>query len=262
MALPEIDIIGSGNLATNLAPNLEQNGFIINNVYSRNYFGAEKLAGRLYQAEATDSLDFSNSPSSIFFIALSDDAIESVARDLVVPEDAIVVHTSGSNPLSVLGYTASPNIGVFYPVQTFSKLKKVSFRDIPILIEGDNSYTRKILLAVAKKISKQVQEASSKQRMAVHLAAIFASNFTNAMLANANDILKATKMDLDVLAPLVAETIEKSFELGPAAAQTGPASRGDLEILDKHLDMLEGLPDKQEIYRLISQQIIDRSERA
>jgi predicted short-subunit dehydrogenase-like oxidoreductase (DUF2520 family) len=259
MALPEIDIIGTGNLATVLAPNLEQSGFVVNNVYGRNLASANQLAGRLYQASPTDNLDFSSSKSNVFLIAISDSAIEEVSRELVLPDEAIVAHTSGSNPLSILGYTASNNIGVFYPVQTFSKNRKLSFKDVPILIEGENKFTRKTLSSIAGKLTSNVQEASSKQRMLIHLAAVFASNFTNSMLIHASEIMKAAKLDFDLLAPVVAETMEKSFDLGPINAQTGPAKRGDMEIIEKHLDILEETPDKEEMYRLITQQILDRS---
>lgn len=258
MSLPEIDIIGTGNLASVLAPALEHNGFVVNHVYGRDLGKASQLANRLYQAHATDELDFSNSTSHVYIIAVSDDAVETVSRELVLPDEAIVAHTSGSNPLSVLGYTAVNNIGVFYPLQTFSKSRKISFNDVPILIEGENSFTRNTLLKIGKKLSGTVQEASSKQRMMMHLAAVFASNFTNSMLVHANDIIQGAKLDFDLLAPLVAETMQKSFELGPLNAQTGPARRGDFDILEKHLEMLEGLPDKEAVYKLISQQIIDR----
>jgi predicted short-subunit dehydrogenase-like oxidoreductase (DUF2520 family) len=204
-------------------------------------------------------LDFSDSKSNVFIMAISDDAVEVVARELVLPDEAIVAHTSGANPLSVLGYTAINNIGVFYPLQTFSKERKVEFADIPILVEGENKYTRNTLLSIAGKLSSSVEVANSKQRMMVHLAAVFASNFTNAMLVHASEIIKASKLNFDLLAPLVAETFEKSFELGPERAQTGPARRGDLEILEKHLEMLNNLPEKDAVYQLISQQILDRT---
>ncbi len=260
MILPEIDIIGSGNLATSLAPALEQNGFVINSIYGRSIKSAERIADNLYQASATISLDFSNSKAKVFLLAVADNAIEEVARELVLPANAVVAHTSGSRSLSVLGYTASPNIGVFYPLQTFSKLKRVTFDDVPILIEGDNSFTTKMLHGVAKKISNTVSGATSRQRKMIHLAAIFASNFTNAMLVHANDLMQEAKSDLQLLGPLLEETINKSIVLGPENAQTGPAARGDLEVLDEHLEMLEKYPIMKETYQLISQQILNRSE--
>jgi predicted short-subunit dehydrogenase-like oxidoreductase (DUF2520 family) len=259
MSLPEIDIIGTGNLASVLAPALEQKGFIVNNVYGRDLAKAKQLANRLYQAKATNTLDFSKSKSNVFILAVSDDALEEVSRELVLPDDAIVAHTSGSSPLSVLGYTAVNNIGVFYPLQTFSKGRSVDLDEVPILIEGENKLTRAALIKIAGKLSHTVQEASSKQRLMLHLAAVYASNFTNTMLLHASDIMQGAKLDFDLLGPLVAETFEKSFELGPLQAQTGPAKRNDLEIIEKHLEMLADLSDKKEVYKLISQQIMDRT---
>ena len=260
MNLPEIDIIGTGNLATSLAPALEQSGFVINNIYGRSTKAAQQLADNLYQATATTSLEFNESRSTIFILALADNALEEVSRELVIPSNAIIAHTSGSRSISVLGYTASPNIGVFYPLQTFSKLKRVSFNDVPILIEGDNNFTKKILLEMAKRVSSKVIEATSEQRRIIHLAAIFACNFTNAMLVHASELMEVTKSDWQLLGPLIEETINKSMALGPLKAQTGPAARGDLELLDEHIQMLEKYPMMKETYELISQQIIDRSE--
>jgi predicted short-subunit dehydrogenase-like oxidoreductase (DUF2520 family) len=234
---------------------------VIGSVYGRSSKSAERIADNLYQASATTSLDFSNSRSKVFLLAVADNAIEEVARELVLPLNAIVAHTSGSRNLSLLGYTASSNIGVFYPLQTFSKLKRVTFDEVPILIEGDNSFTRKVLHGLARNISNTVSEADSKQRRMIHLAAIFANNFTNAMLVHANDLMQMAKSDLQLLGPLIEETINKSMALGPENAQTGPAARGDLELLDEHLQMLEKYPVMKDTYQLISQQILNRSEK-
>jgi predicted short-subunit dehydrogenase-like oxidoreductase (DUF2520 family) len=258
MSIPEVDIIGTGNLAVNLAPALEHKGFIVNNIYGRSQDSATEIANRLYQASAVTHLDFSSSKSSVFFIAISDDAIEDVARELILPDDAVVAHTSGTKDISALGYTASPNFGVFYPLQTFSKAKRVNFSDVPILIEGENRFTEKILLKMAKKLSPTVEIASSSQRRMVHLAAIFAGNFTNTLMAHANKLMTKAKFDLQLLSPLVEETLNKSMLLGPEVAQTGPARRGDLEVLDEHLQMLENFPELKETYRIFSQQILDR----
>jgi predicted short-subunit dehydrogenase-like oxidoreductase (DUF2520 family) len=260
MNLPEIDIIGTGSLATSLAPALEQNGYVIGNIYGRSIKSARGLADNLYQAAATTSLDFSNSKSTIFLLAISDDAIEEVSRELVLPANAVVAHTSGSRNMSVLGYTASPNIGVFYPLQSFSKLKRVSFDEVPILIEAENNFTKKALTALASKISSTVSGATSKQRRLIHLAAIFANNFTNAMLVQADEIMQVAKSNLNLLGPLIEETVNKSMAIGPENAQTGPAVRGDMNILDEHMQMLEKHPDLKATYQLMTQQIIDRSE--
>ncbi|MEN8247721.1 MAG: Rossmann-like and DUF2520 domain-containing protein [Bacteroidota bacterium] len=261
MSLPEVDIIGTGNLAFNLAPALEQCGMVINNVFGRSIESAKSIADNLYQANPTTELNFSASKSTLFILAVSDDAIEEVSQELILPDYAIAAHTSGSMDLSVLGYTASPNIGVLYPLQTFSKQKRVDFSDVPLLVEGDNKFTKNVLLSVARKLTQNVLEARSAQRRMIHLAAIFAANFTNSLLVQANELLEKADADLEILAPLLEETIRKSLTIGPKKAQTGPAARGDLEVLDQHMELLERFPEIQEVYRLINQQILDRHER-
>jgi predicted short-subunit dehydrogenase-like oxidoreductase (DUF2520 family) len=253
-----VSFIGSGNLAWHLAPALDNTDFPVREIYSPNGRHAAALAEKLYQATVKHSLDFSASQSGIFVIAASDDAIEEIAQEIVLPENAILLHTSGSQPLSVLGYAATPNIGVLYPLQTFSKGKKIDFKDVPLFIETDNKDTEKVVMAMAKAISKHIYKSSSADRKALHVAAVFASNFTNHMLTIAKDILEEHDLDLELLKPLIAETINKSLTIGPEDAQTGPAVRGDLEILDRHLEFLKGDKKTSEIYRLISQHIIDR----
>ena len=71
-------------------------GYVVREVYSRNVKNARKLIGRLYQAKQKTDLDFSESPSRIFIIAVSDDVIEEIGKEIVVPKGSVLVHTSGS----------------------------------------------------------------------------------------------------------------------------------------------------------------------
>lgn len=257
MRSSNVSFIGSGNLAWHLAPALDNTDFAVREVYSQDPSHAAALVERLYQANRKSSLDFSSSPSGIFIIAVSDDVIQEVVQEIVLPENAILVHTSGSQPLSSLGYAATPNIGVFYPLQTFSKARKVDFREVPIFIESENSATEKVLMTMAKAISKKVHKISSADRKSLHVAAVFASNFTNHMLTVAKEILHNHSLSFDHLHPLIAETINKALSLGPDQAQTGPAKRGDLEILDQHMEFLNNDEQVAEIYKVISQHIVD-----
>lgn len=256
----DVSVIGSGNLAWHLAPALDNVGYTIKEVYSPNSKHAAALVGRLYQAQVKDSLDFSDSPSRLFILAVSDDAIKDVVQEIILPEDSILVHTSGSQPIDILGFAATSNIGVFYPLQTFSKAKKVDFKDIPIFIESENDDVSKVLVKMGKAISKKVKQISSEDRKALHVAAVFASNFSNHMLTLSKQIAEKNGLDFEVLKPLITETLNKSINIGPENAQTGPAKRGDMEILDRHLEFLQDDPAIAEIYRIISQHIIDQSE--
>jgi len=252
----KVSFIGSGNVAWHLAPALDNAGYPVVEVYSRNKDNAKKLVNRLYQAEAKDNLDFSDSVSEIFIIAVSDNAIEEVARELVIPEECIVVHTSGASSIGLLEYTATENIGVFYPLQTFSKNKTVEFSGIPICIESGTPYAEDVLMTMAKSISKQIYKINSDNRIGLHLAAVFACNFTNHFIRLAEDILKKEKLPFDLLKPLITETINKSLEVGAVKSQTGPAKRHDFETLDKHMAHIKD-EELAELYRLVSQHIVD-----
>jgi predicted short-subunit dehydrogenase-like oxidoreductase (DUF2520 family) len=257
MKAASVALIGSGNLAWHLAPALDNVGYAVREVFSRKRKNAVALADRLYQASAVTELDFSNSPARIFIMAVSDDAIAEIVKDLTLPADSVLVHTSGSQPLGVLGDYATPRTGVFYPLQTFTKNRKVDFKDIPFFIEASDPTTEKALLAMAKTLSKKVTKITSAERKALHVAAVFASNFTNHMLTLSKEIMINNNLNFDHLKPLIAETLNKSLEIGPENAQTGPARRGDLEILDQHMELLTHDAVVSEIYKLVSQHIID-----
>jgi len=256
----DISFIGSGNLAWHLAPALDNVGYIVREVYSPNPKHAEALTERLYQADVKTTLDFSNSKSRLFIIATRDDKIQEVARDIVLPDDATLVHTSGSQPLSLLQFAAAANTGVVYPLQTFSKGKRIDFKVVPIFIESSNEDSEKVLSSMAKAISGNVKSITSSERQALHLAAVFASNFPNHMLTIAKKVLQDNNLDFEVMKALILETMTKSLELGPDKAQTGPAIRSDLEVLDRHLEFLKDDERVAEIYRVMSQHIIDTYE--
>ena len=255
-----VSFIGSGNLAWHLAPALDNAGYPVREVYSPNEAHAEALVKRLYHGTARHTLDFASSPSRMFVVAVADDVIPEVMQEIILPDDAVLVHTSGSQPLEVLAYAAAGRIGVFYPLQTFTKHRKVDFSEIPIFIESGDRETESALLAMGRVLSRKVKSISSADRKALHVAAVFASNFTNHMLTLSQDILRNHNLDVEYLKPLIAETINKSLAMSPEAAQTGPAKRGDLEILDRHLEFLSHDETVAEIYRLISQHILDRYE--
>ena len=260
MPAPNISFIGSGNLAWHFALALDNAGFVVKEVYSPNARHAGLLTQRLYQAEVKASLDFSTSPSSIFIVAVNDESISEIAREIILPDEAVLAHTSGGVPLADLQFAATPNIGVFYPLQTFTKEKKIDFKQTPIFIESINAETENVLMTLARALSNQVRKIASEERKALHVAAVFASNFTNHMLTLSKEIMERNGLNYEWLKQLISETINKSLQLGPEAAQTGPARRGDLETLEKHLAFLQNDPATAEIYKIISQHIIDKYE--
>ena len=252
-----ITFIGAGNVAWHLAPALDNAGYSVREVYSHNKRNADALVNRLYQAEVVKDLDFSLSESRFFMLAVPDDVIPEVAQEIILPDQAVLLHTSGARPMGDLTYAASDYMGVFYPLQTFSKTKKINLGEVPICIEANDKSLEQDLLSMGRTISNKVIKIDSEHRKSLHVGAVFACNFTNHLLKISQDILNKHHLDFTLLGPLIVETINKSLELGPANAQTGPAKRHDFETLDSHMEVLKRDEDLTEIYRLITQHIID-----
>lgn len=250
-----ISLIGAGKVAWQLAQALENAGHCIEEVWSRNPANAAVLVDHLYGAHVEEGLDFSHSQAQVFLLAIKDSAVREVVEQLMLPEGALLAHTSGSLPMNVLE-PACEQYGIFYPLQTFSRGRKISLEEVPFCLEAADKKSLSQLKKLASSLSRKVYEMSAADRKKLHLAAVFACNFTNHLLRISEDILSAQEMDLQILHPLIAETIEKSMQIGAEQAQTGPALRQDNEIMASHLEQLEGQPEWAEIYYLLSQDII------
>jgi predicted short-subunit dehydrogenase-like oxidoreductase (DUF2520 family) len=248
-----ITIIGSGNVATHLSAAFKNAGHRIVQVYSRNMHNAALLAYHV-GAEAIDSPREITGDTDLFILAIKDDAIAEFVPHLSSFNKPIV-HTSGAVELQqLLDFTN--NAGVFYPLQTFSKTKEVNFREVPLCIEGADETITEMLEGLARDISNNVYRVNSAQRKVLHLAAVFACNFTNHLYSVGEQLLAGSDMSFDMLRPLIAETADKIKEHHPADVQTGPAVRNDDLTMQAHLQMLKKQPDLQEIYTRLSQDII------
>ena len=189
--------------------------------------------------------------ADVYIISVSDNAIAEVSFQLPF-ENRLVVHTSGSSDLSVLNNKNRK--GVFYPLQTFTKGKKVDFTPIPICLEAENEQDYQLLEQLGNSISKKVFNINSEQRKSLHVAAVFVCNFVNHLYQIGNEICEANQIPFEVLHPLIKETAQKILELTPKEAQTGPALRNDTQTIEKHLDFLSN-ENYKTIYQLLTQSI-------
>ena len=147
------------------------------------------------------------------------------------------------------------NFGVFYPLQTFSKERKINFEEVPVLIEGNNPKSLEHIRKVADSISPHVFEIDSATRKTIHLSAVVANNFTNHLFVQAEKILAKKNIPFPILGPLLHETVIKAILLSPSEAQTGPAKRGDTKIIEEHQKMLKNDSSMSKIYKLLSESI-------
>ncbi len=257
-----VALVGSGRLGGQLAVALEKAGHSVAEIYNPSEASASRLARKLYNSHLVNSLDFSASPCNLFILAVPDAVIAQVASEIVLPDDAVVVHTSGATPMNVLEVTAAEHFGIFWPLQSFSNAREANFQQLPIIIEASDDFALETLNKLASSIGAEPVFMEESERKNLHLAAVFASNFTNHMLRAAEHVLSRDGITIDILQPLVMETMRKAFELGPELAQTGPAAREDYNTIEAQAEMLEGDNSLQRIYRLLSQDIIDRKYEA
>ena len=189
--------------------------------------------------------------ADLYILAITDDAIAEVSAQLPF-SGKLVAHTSGN--VAITDLDDRNRKAVFYPLQTFSKIKTVDFRQVPICLESENAQDFDLIKKVADAISDRVFAIDSQQRKAIHISAVFVSNFVNHLYAIGNDICNENNIPFEILKPLIVETAQKILVLSPSEAQTGPAKRRDQKTISAHLDMLKDVNTKH-IYELLTQSI-------
>jgi len=253
-SIETVSFVGSGNVATHLAVALKGAGVEVAEVFSENTENAKTFAIKL-QCSIAESIQNFKMTSDLTILTVPDSKIVEVSK-LLPDSDSIVVHTSGITDISVLN--GREHYGVFYPLQTFSKERKVDISEVPFCIEANNENDFNLLMELAFKLSNNVKKVSSDQRKLLHLTAVMVNNFSNHMYHLAQEILENNNIDFDFLLPLIQETALKINDVHPAKAQTGPARRKDNSTIKEHLKMLNEFPEYQEIYKLLSEQIMKK----
>ena len=249
----KIVLIGAGNVATHLGKALKQAGHDIVCVYSRTDASARTLSDVIGCSYAT-SIESIDNNADIYISALKDSVFYDLLPCIVKGRSkALFIHTAGSLPMDAWKGTAE-RYGVLYPMQTFSKKRNVDFKKVPLFIEANNEKNLEVLRRIANDVSEKVYEADSEKRRFLHLAAVFACNFSNHMYALCNEILSEHGIPFDIMLPLIDETAAKVHELSPRQAQTGPAVRYDENVIDRHLSMMED-EDMRNIYLYVSKSI-------
>lgn len=249
----KIVIIGSGNLATQLSLALKDAGKEIVQIFSRTEEHASELANKLGCAHTTNP-DEIDKNADIYIFSVKDDALSHLAASICNERpNALFLHTAGSVPMDIFKGYAS-RYGVLYPMQTFSKNRRVDFHEIPCFIEASNEKSLATIRSLAESISGHVVDCDSEKRKKMHLAAVFACNLTNHCYRLAERVLEAEQIDFKLFLPLIDETAKKVSEMSPKDAQTGPMIRYDVEVMNRQLALI---PDDltRQIYRLMAESI-------
>lgn len=252
VAAPErIVLLGAGNVATHLG--LALAGRVVQ-VWSRTAASAQRLASRIggHCAVAASPADIAED-ADLYVVAVSDDAIAPLARQLR-GRRGTWVHTSGSVAADALAGVGDAH-GVFYPLMTFTREARLDMARVPVFVEASTPEALAQLRAAAALFTTHIYDADSDSRRRLHIAAVFACNFTNYMWLCAERLLAAEGLPIGIFAPLLEATLDKAMTIGPEAGQTGPARRGDRTVVAAHQAMLSG--DVRDIYTLLSEAILN-----
>ncbi|HET8839620.1 MAG TPA: DUF2520 domain-containing protein [Flavobacteriaceae bacterium] len=244
--MTKLVILGAGNVATHLFQAFfEAENCVVVQVYNRSESPLEAFSEKTSTTTSLKNLE----EADMYLICTKDDAVEYLAQE-ISNKNKLVAHTSGSLPL----LDVSKKNGVFYPLQTFSKEVPVNFSEIPICLEASDRNSLNLLRNLAENISRKTYPISTEQRKALHLAAVFACNFTNHLYAVAEEICAENKVSFEILHALISETARKATVTSPEKIQTGPAVRNDVKTIKRHLEQLEN-PNFKEIYTLLTESI-------
>ncbi len=257
--MKRVVIVGGGNLAESVAVAVAESSQVeLTQIYLRSAERGDELTKLTGASYATFEQPLA--VADIYLLAVSDQAIGELSCSLNFAEGAIVAHTAGSSSIE----TINPALrrAVFYPMQTFTRGRRVNFSVVPIFVEADDESTLLEVKEIAQMLSSSVVELDSEQRRRLHLSAVFVCNFVNAMFIAGEQLVGDSSLPFEILKPLVEECCSKAIDArSPRDVQTGPAARGDSATMDRHLEMLSEHKELQEIYKNISKYIWETSKR-
>lgn len=250
----KVTLIGAGNVATHIALRLKEKKLTVECIYNRTFENAQILADKTGAKAAQNKSDIPQ--SDLYICSVKDDSITDALNGIDFG-DGVLVHTAGSVDMNILRNFTS-NIGVIYPMQTFSKGKTVDWDKVPLFIEANNKDSLSKIKSFASILSTNITEATSEQRKIIHISSVFVCNFTNHIYAVAYRFMRNNGLEFKTLYPLIDETVSKIKVMEPAKAQTGPALRNDKKVMQMQQDMLSGYD--LEIYKTISKAIYSEHE--
>ena len=245
-------LIGAGNLGFNFYNEFSNNKNIdLIQWYSRS-LNTIKFAKK--NTSIIDDLE-NIKKADIYIVCVNDDSIKNIIKQINLK--GLIVHTSGF--CSIKEIDSKKRRGVFYPVQTFIKSRKISFKNIPICIEAEDRKDLKKLIQLSNYINAKAYEINSEKRKVIHLAAVFVNNFSNHLYSIAQELLDSNKISFNIFHSIIRETTEKVLEIGPEKSQTGPAKRGDKKTIEEHEKFLTNKEYKK-LYLIITQLIEKKYE--
>ena len=243
-----ICLIGAGNVGSFFYNAIEKaENYFVKQWYNRSI---NKISSYKDFTNITDSLNELEA-ADLYIICVNDDSIAEVSSALPF-ENKLVAHTSGA--VNIKDLDRKNERGVFYPLQSFTKGRKLENENIPLCIEVLEKKNSQLLKDLAEALGCPNYMISTAQRQTLHASAVFVNNFTNHLYTLANEISSDNNIEFDILKPLIRETANKLEAFSPYKSQTGPALRNDKKTIEKHLKLIEK-KSHQDIYKLLTASI-------
>lgn len=255
-------ILGSGNIAWHYCRLLLHAGYTIKELYIRNELHDADFVS-LGNIKKIRNIKDINPFSDLYFFCVSDDAIETMVKAFPFKptESQICLHTSGSVPANVFDSLCS-RYGCMWPLQTLKKGIVPLFQDYPLFVTASDSQTENSLLEMGNDFEHLCMPVTDSQKASLHLAAVMTGNFINHLLSSGYDYCKSQHLDFTWLHSLIMETVQKSLNSpNPSLVQTGPASRHDVNTVNRHMDMLKDQGQLSELYKILSESIMAKHPR-
>ena len=235
-----IYIAGTGNLASAIGMQFKNglpNGFKFGGWLSRNPELTPLLPCHSYSFEGLKQGD-------IVFLCVQDRQIFEVANRFQGTQ-VYLIHCSGTQPLEKAGVFCH---AAFWPMQTFRNGNHSVWKNVPVFIETTHEILAERLSKLVEAMDSKVVLCNGEQRMKMHLTAILANNFTNALIRAAEKTATSAGFTTDLIHPIIQQTVLNAVENGAQKSQTGPALRGDEETIHKHMELLENDPELLKVY--------------
>lgn len=246
----KFSIIGSGNMAWFLSKKLSESGHHFEGISGRNIVALQEIASHFSTIIYPALSDIPDEEEHFCFLAVKDNAISEIAGQLHF-KHTILLHTSGATSLDIL-QNAAGYCGVFWPVYSIVKSHLPLLNDIPVSIEGNNESAEKTILNLAQSVTGKAFHATEQQRLTLHLSAVFVNNFTNHLMAIAEEICHEQNIPFDYLKPIIQQTFERIHSHTAKSSQSGPALRDDGATMAQHLELLKNHPDRAALYETLS----------
>lgn len=248
-----IVVVGYGNVGHHLLIALAEKTDFKITVCSRTKLPDEIVS--IKSVQWTANFFVTEKPPDFCFLSVRDDQIKTTAASLPLNwrENSTVIHCSGVLPADYLKDICK-HYGLFYPLNSFSKKIPFDWNTVPVFIDASGEEEKDRLKKLALKFGGKAVENDDYMREQLHLTAVMVNNFTNHWFRLAADYLEKKNIPFEYLLPLIRTTVSKLVYENPDKAQTGPAIRGDITTINKHLKMIEE-EDLRHLYKKMSASI-------